>query len=86
LKEETIKNTPLFAELTDDEQRAIAKRLRLENYKPGETLFAKAATAMPLLNKEGWVKLAAGDNEPVVANLGPAVCWRNRFLLGQAIP
>ena len=72
MKENSIKNTPLFAELTDQEQRAIGKRMRLENYKPGETLFVTGGESDTLyLIKEGWVKLSAGDNAPVVANLGP---------------
>ena len=85
LKEEAIKNTPLFAELTDDEQRAIGKRLRLENYKPGETIFIKGRESEALyLIKEGWVKLSAGENEPVVANLGPgSLLGETDFFLGH---
>ncbi len=79
MKESFIKNTPLFAELTDDEQRAIGKRMRLENYNPDEVLFIKGGESDTLyLIKEGWVKLVTDDSSPVVANLGPG------SLLGEA--
>ena len=72
MKEEFIKNTPLFGELTEEEQRAIGKRMRLEEYNPNETLFVKGGESEALyLVKEGWVKLSDGDQSPVVATLGP---------------
>ncbi|MCG3208233.1 MAG: hypothetical protein FOGNACKC_01835 [Anaerolineae bacterium] len=72
MKEQFIKNTPLFGELTDDEQRAIGKRMRLEQYSAGETLFLKntESDALYLVN-EGWIKLSSDDGSPVVASLGP---------------
>ncbi len=84
MKENSIKNTPLFAELTGPQQRAIGKRMRLEKYKPGETLFLTGGESDTLyLVKEGWVKLSAGDNQPVVANLGPdSLVGETDFFLG----
>lgn len=71
MNEDFIKNTPLFAELTEDEQRAIGKRMRLETYQPNETVFLKDGDSHALyLIKEGWVKLSTNDRGPVVANLG----------------
>ena len=79
LKEDFIKDTPLFAELSADEQRAIGKRMRLEKYKPNETVFVKQGESDALyLIKEGWVKIAADENGPSVANLGPG------SLIGEA--
>ena len=72
MKEEFIKNTPLFGDLPDDEQRAIGKRLRLEQYGPNETLFVKNGESDVLyLVKEGWVKLSDAEHSPVIATLGP---------------
>jgi len=72
LKEQFIKNTPLFGGLTDDEQRAVGKRMRQEQYASGETLFIKNTESDTLyLISEGWVKLSSDDQSPVVANLGP---------------
>jgi CRP-like cAMP-binding protein len=71
LKEEYLKNTPLFGALTDDEQRAIAKHMRLEQYGPDELLFIKNGEAETFyLIKEGWVKLSTAEHGPVVATLG----------------
>ena len=58
LKEEFIKNTPLFGELTNEEQRAISKHMRLERYSPNEVVFFKEGESDALyLIKEGWIKL-----------------------------
>ena len=79
MKEEFLKNSPLFAELSEDEQRAIGKRMRLETYNPGEALFVKDGESDTLyLIKEGWVKLSADDQAAIIANLGPG------SLLGEA--
>lgn len=68
MKEKLIKNTPIFGELTEGEQRAIAERMRLESY-TDEDIFAKGRPSSGLyLVKEGWVKLF--DNGSVVASLG----------------
>ncbi len=70
MKEEFIKNTPLFGDLSEDEQRAIGKWMRLEQYGPNETLFVKNGDTLYLI-KEGWVKLAGDDSAAVLATLGP---------------
>jgi CRP-like cAMP-binding protein len=79
VNEDFLYNTPLFAELNEDEQRALEKRLRAETYPPNEAIFVKNGDSNALyLIKEGWVKLFADDKGPVVANLGPG------SLLGEA--
>ncbi len=79
MKEEFIKNSPLFAELSEEEQRSLGKRMRLENYNPGESLFVKEGESDALyLIKEGWVKLSTDGESAIVANLGPG------SLLGEA--
>ncbi|NJN99734.1 MAG: DUF4115 domain-containing protein, partial [Anaerolineales bacterium] len=85
MNENFIKNTPLFAELTDEEQRAIGKRLRSEDYQPNESVFIKGGESSALyLVKEGWVKLSADDKGPVVANLGPgSLLGETDFFLGR---
>jgi len=85
LNENFIKNTPLFAELTEDEQRAVGKRMRLENYQANESIFIKDGDSNALyLIKEGWVKLAANDKGPVVANLGPGnLLGETDFFMGR---
>lgn len=85
MNENFIKNTPLFAELTEEEQRALGKRMRLENYQPNESIFIKdgASNALYLIS-EGWVKLVADDKGPVVANLGPgSLLGETDFFLGR---
>jgi CRP-like cAMP-binding protein len=86
LKEEFIKNSPLFAELTEDDQRAIGKRMRLENYNPGEALFVKDGESDTLyLIKDGWVKLSADNQSAIMANLGPgSLLGEADFLLGRS--
>ena len=85
MKENFIQNTPLFAELADDEQRAIGKRMRLENYKPDEVLFIREGESDALyLIKQGWVKLTTADESSVVANLGPgSLVGEADFFLGR---
>ena len=85
MNENFIKNTPLFAELTEDEQRAVGKRMRLENYQANESIFIKDGDSNALyLIKEGWVKLAANDKGPVVANLGPGnLLGETDFFMGR---
>lgn len=79
MKEEFINNTPLFGELTEAQQRAIGKRMRLERYSANEVVFVKGGESDTLyLIKEGWVKLTDDDGAPVVASLGPG------SLLGEA--
>ncbi|HEX9926023.1 MAG TPA: cyclic nucleotide-binding domain-containing protein [Anaerolineae bacterium] len=85
MKENFIQNAPLFAELSDDEQRAIGKRMRLENYKPDEVLFVKEGESEAVyLIKEGWVKLSTDDTSSVMANLGPgSLVGETDFFLGR---
>ncbi|MCL4300902.1 MAG: cyclic nucleotide-binding domain-containing protein [Anaerolineae bacterium] len=85
MNENFIKNTPLFAELTEEEQRALSKRMRLEDYQPNESIFIKDGDSNALyLIDEGWVKLSANDKGPVVANLGPgSLLGETDFFLGR---
>ena len=85
LKESFIKSSPLFAELSEAEQRAIGKRMRLENYQPNEALFVQGGESDALyLIKEGWVKITATDGGPSVANLGPgSLIGEADFFLGR---
>ncbi len=85
MKENFIKNAPLFTELTEEEQRSFGKRMRLENYKPNESLFVRGGESDAIyLIKEGWVKITADDSGPSVANLGPgSVVGETDFFLGQ---
>jgi len=85
MKEEFIKNSPLFAHLSEEAQRAIGKRLRLESYRPAETLFQIGSDSDTLyLIKEGWVKLVASDGT-ILANLGSgSLLGEADFFLGQS--
>jgi CRP-like cAMP-binding protein len=85
VNEDFIKNTPLFAELSDDEQHALGRRMRLETYQPNATIFVKDGESNALyLIKEGWVKLSTSDKGLVVANLGPgSLAGEADFLLGH---
>jgi CRP-like cAMP-binding protein len=86
LKQEFIKESPLFGELTNDEQRAISKRMRLEQYAPNEMLFIKGGESDALyLIREGWIKLSEGAGMPVVASLGPgSLLGEADFFLGRS--
>ena len=85
MKEEFIKNAPLFAEFTDSERRAVAKRMRLETYQPGELVFAKGAESDALyLIKEGWVKLTDDTGQAALATLGPgSLLGETDFFMGR---
>jgi CRP-like cAMP-binding protein len=79
VKEEFIKNAPLFAEFSDAERRAVAERMRLEHYREGELIFGKGDESDALyLIKEGWVRLTDADGRTSLATLGPG------SLLGEA--
>lgn len=82
MKEKLIKNTPIFGDLTEGEQRAIAERMRLESY-TDEDIFTKGKPSNALyLVKEGWVKLF--DNGSVVASLGSgSLLGEIDFFLGR---
>ena len=72
VKEEFIRNAPLFADFTEIEQRAVGKRMRLETYQAGELVFAKGAESDALyLIKSGWVKLSDDSGHTAIATLGP---------------
>jgi CRP-like cAMP-binding protein len=84
MKDDFVKNIPLFANLTESAQRAISKRMRLEIYESGETIFLIDGDSDRLyLIKNGWVKLV-GEDETVLANLGPGnLLGETDFFLGQ---
>lgn len=85
MKEDFIKSTPLFADLSEEEQRAIGERMQLEEYSPNETVFVKGDESNTLyLIQTGWVKLVANGDGPTVANLGPgSLLGETDFFLGQ---
>lgn len=73
-----IKEVPLFANLSEEEQQSIAERMQLEQYEEGEILYAKGDRGKALyLLESGWVKLTT-DGRTVVTNLGAG------SLLGEA--
>lgn len=85
MKEEFIKNVPLFAELTDTERRAIGKRMRLETYQAGELVFAKGTESDALyLIKDGWVRLSDDGGRAALVTLGPgSLLGETDFFLGR---
>ncbi|MDX1522045.1 MAG: cyclic nucleotide-binding domain-containing protein, partial [Anaerolineae bacterium] len=85
MKEEFIKNAPLFAELSAAEQRTLGKRMRLEKYSPNEAIFVTGGESDALyLIREGWVKLSSTEDGPAVANLGPgSLIGESDFFTGQ---
>jgi len=85
VKEEFIKNAPLFAEFTETERRAVGKRMRLETYQSGELIFAKGSESDALyLIKEGWVKLTEDSSQTAIATLGPgSLLGETDFFMGR---
>lgn len=85
MKLQLIKNAPLFAHFSAEERRGVAERMRLEQYRKGETLFARDDPSRALyLIDSGWVKLVA-EGEAIIANLGPgSLVGEADLLLGQA--
>jgi CRP-like cAMP-binding protein len=85
VKEEFIRNAPIFAEFTDTERRAVGKRMRLESYQAGELIFAQGAESDALyLIKEGWVKLTDDGGRTAIATLGPgSLLGETDFLMGS---
>lgn len=66
-----IRETPLFADLSEDEQRLLAERMRPEEHLQDEMLFARGDESGALyLVESGWVRLTS-DGRTVAANLGP---------------
>jgi CRP-like cAMP-binding protein len=80
-----IKNTPLFAELSEEEHYIIALCMQLQNCKAGDTLFVKDDPSSVLyLVQQGWVKLYADNTDAVVSTLGPgSLLGETDFLLGR---
>jgi CRP-like cAMP-binding protein len=85
VKEEFIRNAPIFAEFTDAERRAVGKRMRLETYQAGELIFPQGAESDALyLIKEGWVKLTDDGGRTAIATLGPgSLLGETDFLMGS---
>ncbi len=85
MKEEFIKNAPLFAEFNDTERRAVGRRMRLETYQPGELIFAQGTESDALyLIEEGWVKLTEDSSRTPIATLGPgSLLGETDFFMGR---
>ena len=66
-----MRDAPLFAALSVEEQQLLASRMRLEQYHRDEVVFARGDASRALyLIQSGWVKLVA-ERGVVIANLGP---------------
>ena len=73
-----VKNAVLFADLSEEEQKKVSKRMRLVRYHEGQTIFEKGDTSDVLyLVKSGWVKIITAEST-VLASMGPS------SLLGEA--
>jgi CRP-like cAMP-binding protein len=85
VKEEFIKNAPLFAEFNDTERRAIGRRMRLETYQAGELIFDQGSASDALyLVEEGWVKLTDDGGRTPIATLGPgSLLGETDFFVGR---
>jgi CRP-like cAMP-binding protein len=85
VKEEFIKNAPLFAEFTDSERRAVGRRMRLETYQAGELIFAQGTESDAFyLIEEGWVKLTEDGGRTPIATLGPgSLLGETDFFVGR---
>ncbi|MFQ5578692.1 MAG: cyclic nucleotide-binding domain-containing protein, partial [Anaerolineae bacterium] len=78
MKDAQIQNIPLFADLNSKERRALGKEFKLEQYRRGETIFAKNSHGDALyLIEEGRISLST-DGKTTLATLGPG------SLLGEA--
>ncbi|MBC7225469.1 MAG: cyclic nucleotide-binding domain-containing protein, partial [Anaerolineae bacterium] len=78
MKLQTIKKTLLFADLSDEEQRAISARMRPERFRKGELLFRKGDPSEMLYLIHGGSVRLLGDGDVPLATLGPG------SLLGEA--
>ncbi|MGQ9458591.1 MAG: cyclic nucleotide-binding domain-containing protein, partial [Anaerolineae bacterium] len=75
---QTIQKVPLFADLSEEDQRAIQARMHPERFRKGELLFRKGdPSEMLYLVQEGSVRLLGEGGVPL-ATLGPG------SLLGEA--
>lgn len=73
-----VKSAVLFADLSEEEQKKVSKRMRLVRYREGQTIFEKGDTSDVLyLVKSGWVKIITAEST-VLASMGPS------SLLGEA--
>lgn len=71
MKQENIDTVPLFAGLGNRERRALAKELKIEQYKRDEIIFSQNSDSDALyLIEEGRINLFADAKTPL-ANLGP---------------
>jgi CRP-like cAMP-binding protein len=72
LDENLIRDVPLFADLTPEEQRALAECARLTSLAADQVVYTRgdASDAFYLI-RTGWVKLAEAADRPAVATLGP---------------
>ena len=78
MKLKYVKNAVLFADLSEEEQKKVSERMRLVQYREGQTIFEKGATSDVLyLVKSGWVKIITAEYT-VLASMGPG------SLLGEA--
>ncbi len=73
MKNQFLKNTPLFATLTDEERRLVAREMDVRRFPKGAVLFEEGTPADAFyLVKSGLLRLverSAGNR--VLANLGP---------------
>lgn len=77
MKLKYVKNAVLFADLSEEEQKKVADRMRLVRYREGQTIFGKGDPSDVLyLVKSGWVKIIADST--ILASMGPG------SLLGEA--
>lgn len=71
MKQENIDTIPLFANLGNRERRALAKELKIEQYKRDEIIFSQNSDSDALyLIEEGRINLFT-DGQTPLANLGP---------------
>jgi len=71
VKENMIATVPLFASLSEEEQRLLAERMHLEHHSQGELLFIQGEASGALyLIKSGWVRLST-EGSAALASLGP---------------
>ena len=84
MKQDLIRNVPLFADLTPAEQDAISERLYSQQFARGTAIFEEGDPAETLyLIQSGWVRLSA-PNVAVLANLGPgSVFGEGDLFLGR---
>ncbi len=66
-----MRDAPLFAALSLEEQQLLASKMRLEQYHRDEVIFVKGEPSRALyLVQSGWVRLMS-DSGSAIANLGP---------------